>query len=224
VPDNEIGVKAACQSYSNVKLISNIKRARELGFSNQSPIVRDLIAGVLPLVNTPMVALINSDIIILPDFSERIEKIVKKYGYDIYMVGTRHDIDLKFTVNSSESYQKVLNEPRELYDVSTSSDIFITSKFLWRKIIHEMPEFVLGRYGWDNWLHTIAEVKGFRKFNCTSALTTLHCRHNYQHILLQEQKQGQNAASSQHNLGLWSKVRDVYGTTRINAWPAIEIK
>lgn len=222
-PENEIGVKDACQGYSNVKLIPNVKRARELGFPNQSPIVRDMIMKALPLVKTPMIALINSDIIILPDFAERIEKIVKKYGYDIYLVGTRRDIKLKTLINSEESYKQVIEEDRELYDKSTSSDLFITSKFMWRKIIHEMPEFILGRYGWDNWLHMIAEIKGFRKFNCTETLIILHCEHDYKHIMLQEKIPEQAASSSQYNLNLWQKVKDVYGTTRINAWPKIEL-
>jgi hypothetical protein len=223
VPDNEIGVKDACQGYSNMRLIPGVKRAREIGFPNQSPIVRDMIAKALPLIKTPMVALINSDILILPDFSERIEKILKRYGFDIYMVGTRLDIKLNVCVDSEKNYEKVLKEERKIYDKSTSSDVFITSKFMWRKIIHEMPEFILGRYGWDNWLHTIAEIKGFRKYNCTDALTTLHCNHDHNHILLTEKIPKQAAPSSQYNLGLWEKVKDVYGTTRINAWPSIEI-
>ena len=223
VPENEVGVKDACQGYSNMLLIPGVKRARDIGFPNQSPIVKDMIERALPLIKTPMVALINSDIIVLPDFAERIEKIIKKYGFDIYLVGTRDDIKLNISINSEESYQQVLKEDRKPYDRSTSSDIFITSKFMWRQIIHEMPEFILGRYGWDNWLHTIAEVKGFRKYNCTNALTTLHCAHDYRHILLTEKIPKQAAPSSQYNLKLWEKVKDVYGTCRINAWPKIEI-
>ena len=196
VPENEVGVRIACQGYSNVKFVPNVKRARELGFPNQSPIVRDMIEKSFPYITTPMVALINSDIIILPDFSERFEKIVKKYGYDIYMVGTRYDIKLNSYIDSEKNYEKVLKEERKFYDVSTSSDIFITSKFMWRKIVHEMPEFILGRYGWDNWLHMIAEIKGFRKFNCTEALITLHCQHDHQHIILQEKAQKQSAPRS----------------------------
>ena len=222
-PENEVGIKEACQGYSNVKMIPGVKRARELGFSNQSPIVRDMIAKALPLVKTPMIALINSDIVLLPNFAERIERILKKYGLDIFMVGTRRDIELNTLINSAESYKQVLKEDREMYDESTSSDIFIASKFTWRKIIHEMPEFILGRYGWDNWLHTIAEIKDYRRFNCTKALTTLHCEHDHRHIILQEKIPKQAAPSSQHNLNLWQKVRDIYGTTRINAWPEIEI-
>lgn len=222
-PENEIGIKDACKNYSNVKIIPDVKRARELGFPNQSPIVRDMIAKTLPLINTPMIALINSDIIILPDFAEKIERILKKYGFDIYMVGTRYDIKLNSLVDSEESYKQVLKKDRKMYDESTSSDIFITSKFLWRKIIHEMPEFILGRYGWDNWLHMIAEIKGFRKYNCTEVLTTLHCEHDYTHITLQEKIPKQAAPSSQYNLNLWQETKDVYGTTKINAWPRIEL-
>lgn len=223
-PENEIGIRDACQGYSNVKLIPDVKRARELGFSNQSPIIRDMITKALPLINTPMIALINSDIIILPNFSERIEKIVKKYGFNIYLVGTRFDIKLTTLVNSEESYKQVIGEDRKMYDVCTSADLFITSKFIWRKIIHEMPEFILGRYGWDNWLHMIAEIRGFRKYNCTEALTTLHCEHDHKHIVLQEKIPKQAAPSSQYNLNLWQKAKDVFGTTRINSWPKIEIK
>lgn len=223
VPDNEVGLKDACQGYPNIKFVSDVKRAREIGFSNQSPIVKDMIARALPLINTPMVALINSDIIILPDFVKKIDKILKKYGYDIYMVGTRYDIKLNTSISSEESYQQVLNEDRKIFDESTSSDIFIASKFTWRKIIHEMPEFILGRYGFDNWLHTIAEIKRYRKFNCTNALTILHCEHDHKHIKIQEKIPKQNAPSSQYNLKLWEKVKDVYGTCRISAWPQIEI-
>ncbi len=223
VPDNEVGVKDACQSYPNIKLIPDVKRAREMGFSNQSPMVKDLIAKALPLINTPMVALINSDIIIQPDFIERIEKILKEYGFDIYMVGTRFDIKLDIHISSEETYKQVLSSERKSYDGSTSSDIFIASKFTWRKIVHEMPDFILGRYGWDNWLHMIAELKGYRKFNCTDALTILHCEHDHKHIVLQEKAEKQSAPSSQHNLKLWNEVKNVYGTTRINAWPKIEI-
>jgi len=222
-PENEVGIKEACQGYSNVKMIPGVKRARELGFSNQSPIVKDMIAKALPLVNTTMIGLVNSDIIIESDFSERVEKIVRKYGYDIYLIGTRYNIPLDTLIDSEKSYEKVLKEKREMFDTSTSSDIFIASKFTWRKIIHEMPEFILGRYGWDNWLHTIAEIKDYRRFNCTKALTTLHCEHDHRHIILQEKIPKQAAPSSQHNFNLWQKVRDIYGTTRINAWPEIEI-
>lgn len=222
-PLNEVGLKEKCSGYSNLILIEGVQRARELGFSNQCPIVKDLIAKSLPLLDTTIIAFINSDVIITENFVEKIQKIINKYGYDVYMVGSRRDIQLNYYVNTPETYKKVQEEKREDYDNSTSSDIFITSKFLWRKIIYDMPDFILGRYGWDNWLHMYAEINNLKKFNCSDALPILHCKHDHMHIFYQEKAKGQAAASSQHNIALWEEVRGIYGTTRISAWPKVEI-
>lgn len=222
-PLNEVGIKEKCSGHDNLILIENVKRARELGFSNQCPIVKDLIAKALPFFDTTIIALINSDVIITEGFVDKVHRIIDKYGYDIYMVGSRHDIQLNYYVNSPETYKKVLQEEYSHYDHMTSSDIFITSKFLWKKIIHDMPDFILGRYGWDNWLHMYAEINKLKKYNCSDALPILHCKHDHMHIFRQEGAKEQHAASSQHNISLWNQVRGIYGTTRISAWPKIEI-
>jgi len=222
-PLNEVGLKEKCAGYPNLTMIEGVRRARELGFSNQCPIVKDLIAAALPHFNTTMVALINSDIIITDNFLENVQKMVHKYGYDIYAVGSRYDIQLNYSVNDEETYKKVQQEDRKVYDVMTSSDIFITSKFIWRKIIHDMPDFILGRYGWDNWLHMYAEINSLKKMNCSEAIPILHCVHDHMHIFNQEKAKKEAAASSQHNIGLWNKVKDVYGTTKIGTWPKVEI-
>jgi len=223
VPINEIGVREACAAYDNVTLIDGVKRGRELGFETQSPIVSDLIAKALPYIDTTMVAYINSDIIITDKFAEDFQRTIDKYGFDIYAVGSRKDIELKELVNTPETYQKVLNLPRAIYDVSTSSDIFIASKFTWRKIISEMPEYILGRWAWDNYLHFMGIKHKTNKFNCTDALPILHCKHDFNHIFVQEKSKAKQAPSSKHNLALWKQVLDASGTPRINNWPRIEL-
>lgn len=222
-PTNEVDTKGACAGYDNITLIEGVKRGRELGFHTQSPVVKDMIAKALPHIDTPMVGLINSDIIILEDFAQRIQKILDKYGYDVFMAGSRNDIQLKEYANNPETYKKVQQQKRTFYDDSTSSDIFITSKFQWRKIINVMPEFILGRYGYDNFLHMQAELNKLNKFNCSEALTILHCMHNLEHIYAQEGAREKAAPSSQHNLKLWNPIQGMYGTTRIKAWPRIEL-
>ncbi len=222
-PSNEVGIKEKCADWDNITIIDGVKRARELGFNNQCPIIGDMITRALPLIDTTMVGLINSDIIIEKDFAEKVQKIFDKYGYDIYLVGSRKDIDLHLTIHTPETYQQVLDLPRTPYDASTSSDIFITSKILWRQIAHKMPQFILGRYGWDNYLHFYAQVNQLKKFNCSEALPIIHCKHDYRHIRLQENADEKHAASSQHNLELWKGFEKVYGTPRIQHWPKVEI-
>jgi hypothetical protein len=222
-PVNEVDTKTVCQEYSYTTLIEGVKRGRELGYATQSPILKDLIKKALPMTKTSMVAFLNSDIILLEDFSKKIERIFDKYGYDIFITGTRYDIQLNYRVNDAKSYEKVQHEPRTMFDTVTSSDIFITSKFLWRKIIAEMPEFILGRYCWDNWLHLYVHINKLKKFNCTQALPVLHPIHGNEHIYQQEKAHGKDAPSSQHNLRLWTPFMEKYGTASIKNWPAVEI-
>lgn len=222
-PLNEIGIKEKCTGWNNITLIEEVKRARELGFNNQSPIIKDLIDKALPYINTIMIAYINSDIIISEDFSQIIKKMISKYGYDFYAVGSRLNIELKECISTREKYKEVFLQDKEHYDASTSSDIFIASKFNWRKIITGMPDYILGRWGWDNYLHMRGEILKLKKYNCSDILPILHCKHDFRHIFLQEKAWERKAPSTQHNMALWEKTRSVYGTTRINAWPKMEI-
>jgi hypothetical protein len=221
---NEVGVDTNCAGYSNVSLIPDVKRAREIGFENQSPIVRDLIEKSLLLAKTPMMGLINSDIILTEGFADRLTNIFDKYGFNIFLVVSRHNVQLNYTVNSPETYKQIQEEKRLPFDASTSSDLFITSKYWWRKIISTMPDFILGRYAWDNWLHMYAELNINKdRYNGSKALNILHCDHSHVHIFTQEKAREKEAPSSQHNIKLWEKTRGVYGTTRISDWKVIEL-
>jgi len=222
-PLNEVGLKEKLKNQDNITLIEGVKRARELGFNNQSPIIKDLIDKALCYIDTILVAYINSDIIISENFSHIIQKIIDKYGYDFYAVGSRLNIELKECINSSEEYKKVFTQEKENYDESTSSDIFITSKFNWRKIIYEMPEYILGRWGWDNYLHMRGEILNLKKYNCSEILPILHCKHNFRHIFLQEKAWEREAPSTLYNMALWERTRSIYGTTRISKWPKMKV-
>lgn len=218
---NEAGIKDNCSKYPNIIYTPDVKRGRELGFKTQAPIVKDMIEKALPLIETPMVALINSDIIIEPGFPEKFKTILNTYGFDIFLAGSRQGINLTYTINTPEAYKKVVAEPRMPYDPGTSSDIFIASKFLWKKITSVMPEFILGRYSWDNWLHQYAQINLNKRYNCTKALPLIHCEHSYEHILIQEGSKERSAPSSQYNMSLWKPFLDKYGTARVSYWQHI---
>jgi hypothetical protein len=215
VPSNEKDTQEVCSTYPHFTVIDGVKRAREIGFLNSSPILKDLIDKALPAIDTTMVGLIKSDIILPEDFSKKCELIFQKYGYDIFIVSSRISIRLNYLIDSSESYKKALTEPRLSYP---KSDLFITSKFLWRKIIKDMPEFIFGRYCWDDWLQTYAETHGLKKYNCTEALTPLHCDHPSM-IAMQEGAEGKEAPSSKYNFELWKPKNSAL----IKYWEIIKI-
>lgn len=215
--ENEVGLKGPCSVFTNLTLVPGIKRARELEFQHQAPVVRDLIEKTLPFIETPMVALINSDIIIPSNFNSVLDRIFRKYGFNIFLAIGRQDIQLTYQVTSPEAYQAVQKEHGKPAEDSTGPYTFITSKFWWRKVIQEMPDLILGRYGWDNWIRRYAQLHIENRLTASKALILLHCIHGHNHIIIQEKAQPGKDPSSQFNAGL---VKNGY--SQIDDWKAIE--
>jgi hypothetical protein len=217
-PNNEVGIKDSCKDFQNISFIDDVKRGRELGFSTQAPIFKDLIEKALPVANTPMVGFLNADIVLLEDFSKKLEAILEKYGYGIFITGSRNDIRLDYYVNDEQSYKRIQAEPRTLF---SGSDIFITSKYIWRLLVSGMPEFIMGRCCLSDWLCLQAQVKKLKKYNSTNFLPTLHPVHGDEHIYQQEKAHGIKSPSSQHNMNLWISVMETYGSVSIKNWPEV---
>jgi len=215
--ENEVGLKEPCQGYSNITLIQGVRRARELGLLHQAPIIRDLIGRALTHVKTPMVALVTPDVIIPGNFSNVLDQIFQKYGFNVFLYASRQDIQLNYPVNSSDTYMAVQKEPRR---PSNSYGMFITSKFWWRRILSVMPEFILGRFVWDEWLRMYAEQNIKDRYNASKILTLMHCIHDYNHVIIQEKAQPRKDPSTAHNMKLWGQTR---GNYKSDNWKELEI-
>ena len=177
IPANEVDTINICSSYSNVKILSGVSRGIEKGYLTHVPFFKDLMQKALPSIKTTMIAFINSDIVLLNNFEELCLAAFEKYGFDIVITGTRYDARLNRPIQDDASYEGFLGEKRFLHE-QNSSDIFITSKFIWRKILSGIPDFLMGRPRLNTWLHDYAERYNIKRYNCTNSLITLHCIHS----------------------------------------------
>jgi hypothetical protein len=216
--DTEGDAGKYCTRFPNVTLLKNIRTARDIGFKNRAPLLNNLLTEALKAIQTPLVGLINSDIILPMDFKNSLQKMMIKTGQQGFIAFTRYDLTLEEEIKTVRDLRKLFARESTVYDEATSSDLFISSYENFKKIAEEIPEFILGRYGWDNWIHLFAEVT-FKCFNGTKTLKTLHCRHDHSHIANQEGKPGKSAASSAYNISLLEPIRAKYGNdVRINHW------
>ncbi len=216
--DTEGDAGKYCTRFPNVILLKEIRTGRDVGFNTRSPIIKDLLVESLKMVRTPLVGLINSDVLIPMDFKDLLQKMVAKTGQQAFIAFTRYDLVLNFEMKTVHDLRKLFAREATIYDEETSSDLFISSKENFDAIAREIPEFILGRYGWDNWLHLYAKVN-FQCFNGTKTLKTIHCRHDHSHIANQERKPGRSAPSSAYNLELLKPIQNIHGTSvRINHW------
>lgn len=217
------GIKFSSTSDLYGKRLYGVRNGYDIGYKNDADVIKDLILAGVECSESEVIVLINGDIIILPGFYKIINSMIGKYGINSFFTSTRYDINLAFEVCDEKTYNDACNLERRLYDTVSSSDIFIMSRENMRKMAEEMPDLIMGRYGWDNWIHYWAAAN-LPHYNCTNVLITLHCNHNHEHIENQEGFPGKKAPSSAHNLRLLEEMSNKYGSMiRINKWQKVEL-
>lgn len=165
--------------FSDVK---EFKRESDLGFSGDSPIITDMVAKALPRVNTDMVGLINADVLIEPDFPEMVERILNKYGADIFLTSVRRDTSWEGEILNDGDLKKALISPWTSHQ-DGSADLFISSRERFESFSREFPEFILGRLAWDNAVHVYFLKQNMSCLNSSEYLKIYHQKHGYEHFL-----------------------------------------
>ncbi len=128
-----------------------------------------------------LVAYVNADIILLPDFLSAVERSASRLA-KLLMVGQRWDLEFEDTIDFTDPgweadlrrtvrERAVLHQPRGI-------DYFVFRRGLWR----EMPPFAVGRTMWDNWLIYSARAQHVPVVDATAAVTAVHQNHDYSHV------------------------------------------
>lgn len=122
---------------------------------------------------------VNADIILVGDF---VSSLARVEGKSFLVVGRRWDVDLGGSIDFSDpSWESkllehvhsngVLHRPQGL-------DYFVFP----RGLFEEMPPFVVGRVGWDNWMVLHARLSRVPVVDATRAITAIHQNHDYSHL------------------------------------------
>jgi hypothetical protein len=97
------------------------------------------------------------------------------------IVGQRWDLDvtqpLDFTAGWVKSLQTDAHTRGELHR-PMGSDYFIFP----RECFIDMPDFAIGRAGWDNWMIYKARKEGWLTVDATSSIFVIHQNHDYSHL------------------------------------------
>jgi hypothetical protein len=148
-------------------------RRNELG----TPLVSNVFHRMNILARHPIVAFVNSDIILLDDFLPAIDAVARCHE-KFLIVTSRFNcrIDHPFSFESGwagELRQRARSENR-MYPAA-GSDIFVFP----RGLLLEVPPFAIGRGYWDNWLMREARRTNADLIDVTAAVTAVHQMHSY---------------------------------------------
>jgi hypothetical protein len=145
-----------------------------------TPLVSSIFSLARDSSSTPTLAYVNADILLTPDFMEIARKVASQVE-NFLIVGQRWDLDITRTLDFDGSWALDLKERTrrqgELHPPA-GSDYFIFPRSLFR----DMPDFAVGRAGWDNWMIYQALNRGWHVIDATPSLMIIHQNHDYSHL------------------------------------------
>ena len=148
--------------------------------SSGTPLVSSIFAMAHQISTSPLLAYVNADIILMPQFVNVASQVYCQVK-EFLIVGQRFDLSLQQPLDFSPSWDKRLQadvQSRGRLHPPAGSDYFI----LPRTCFTDLPNFAIGRAGWDNWMIYHARVQHLSVVDATSAITVIHQDHDYSHL------------------------------------------
>jgi hypothetical protein len=122
---------------------------------------------------------VNCDILLLDDFRLALEKIAAQFQRFL-MAGQRWDVDIREPIDfQSENWSAKVRTLALQTDRQRPPhwiDYFAFRKGLYAQ---QIPPFVVGRPGWDNWLLWYARSSGAELIDASSVVRAVHQNHDY---------------------------------------------
>lgn len=171
---NECGISEICKKYNLIQ-IADIEKN-----SYGTPLLNDVFEKVSQLASFEILFYINSDIIVLPDFSKSLIMLLSVQKSAFLLTGNRWNLDINKTLDFSNDWEKRLkNEIISKGKLNRPGiDYFIFRKSLFKAI----PPFAIGRFSWDLWLAFEAHSLDCKVIDTTKTMMAIHQNHDYPHL------------------------------------------
>ena len=154
-------------------------RTNDLG----TPLVNDAIQKAIDETDSPLIVYCNADVILLRDLQVTLERLLAEKHFGSFLAfGRRTDLDVRepFDLSKMSEVQRLLMENRSR---GRRGPVICKEYFVFtRDVVEAMPDLVVGRGNWDNWMVAEARRRKFPVINTTECVTAIHQMHGYGHI------------------------------------------
>lgn len=146
------------------------------------PRVDDLFAKARAISSADLLAYINSDIMLLPDWLQAVRTAAAAISGEFLIIGRRIDTDISHEIdwNQPDAAALVAACAREQGRLAARvcKDYFVFP----RDSYQHVPAFTLGRAFWDNWMVFDAHARYVPVVDVTAVATAVHQNHDYGHV------------------------------------------
>lgn len=193
-------VNADASRITDVRQIQDVRR-NEAG----TPLVSSIFELARQASPSPFLAYVNADILLLPEIVQSVRQVAEQ-APKFLIVGQRWDLNLPVLFDFSQGWDGRLRDEvkrRGRLHAAAGSDYFIFP----RDLFIDMPDFAIGRAGWDNWMIYAARQRSWAVVDGTPDMLVIHQDHDYSHLPggrphyeLPESQQNQTLAGGSANL------------------------
>jgi hypothetical protein len=170
----EEGLAEAAQEFG-VKHISHVTRN-----TSGTPLISSMFQLARENSASDLLCIINADMILMPDFIEAARR--SRFQRDTFvLLSQRWDYDITTPLDFSDGWESRLGESvrkQNQLHRPAGSDFFLFPKFCYTDI----PNFAIGRAGWDNWMIYKARQQKWTVIDCTPSVMIVHQNHDYSHL------------------------------------------
>ena len=145
-----------------------------------TPLISDIFAQAQARARHARLCYLNADILLLDDFLPAVQRVAERFKRFL-IVGRRWDLDIEARLDFAPGWvarlRKVLSSQGRLHPPA-GSDYFVYP----REVFETLPDFALGRAGWDNWMIYAGRARGLPVVDASAAATIVHQNHDYAHL------------------------------------------
>jgi len=162
-----------------VKHLPNVKCTE-----NGTPLVSSMFYLARESSKSDLLCIINTDMILMPDFVKAAQLCRSRFKRDLpnfVILSQRWDLDITQSLDFSGDWQNRLQSTvhrQGSLHRPAGSDFFLFP----RTCYTEIPDFAIGRAGWDNWMIYKARQEKWPVIDCTPSVMIIHQNHDYSHL------------------------------------------
>ncbi len=158
-----------------VKHVDSVARSE-----SGAPSLRSAFEAARRVSASRLFCFVNADILLLDDFLPAIERVARQLDRFL-VVGQRWDLDVGEPLSFEDGWEGRLRERLVLsgrLHRPVGSDYFVFPADQYS----DLPDFTIGRSGWDNWMIFDARRKKIPVVDASRAITVVHQDHDYSHL------------------------------------------
>jgi hypothetical protein len=148
--------------------------------ANGTPLISSMFQLARENSDAELLCIINADMILMPDFLEAARRSHLQRDRFV-LLSQRWDLDITQPLEFAEGWEhrlsSIVHRQGTLHRPA-GSDFFLFPKTCFTDI----PDFAIGRAGWDNWMIYKARKEKWAVIDCTPSVMIVHQNHDYSHL------------------------------------------